>query len=182
MLAFQIADSKLQVRYNLDNTEEVLELSLAAVSNGQWHVVKVARNLQHVTLILDGGEGRNYNYSRGNPDGSFLMALSDTTYVGWVVSSRQGTTDQDLADSMVLSSLLSSLFPLSSFFSFFPLYIFLITSCHFVQFFCACVLLYYFLPFILCITQFRMNHESLQYNSKTDGTQVSITSFRLTHS
>ncbi|PVD20719.1 hypothetical protein C0Q70_18878 [Pomacea canaliculata] len=99
----KIQNGTLQVIYNLDDIEKTLELSHGNVSNGQWHVVRVMRNLQHVTLILDGGEGRNYNFSRGNPTGNFSVTLRDTATVGAVMSSLQGQTvyDRNLIDTCV---------------------------------------------------------------------------------
>lgn len=61
---FQIKDSRLRFRYNLNSlkTEErVLWLSFVSVDDGQWHVVKVSRHGSVAMMELDGGEGRKYN-------------------------------------------------------------------------------------------------------------------------
>ncbi|XP_025116175.1 neural-cadherin-like [Pomacea canaliculata] len=102
-IVVQIQNGTLQVIYNLDDIDKTLELSHGNVSNGQWHVVRVMRNLQHVTLISDGGEGRNYNFSRGSPTGNFSVTLRDTATVGAVMSSLQGQTvyDRNLIDTCV---------------------------------------------------------------------------------
>ena len=63
---FQIQDSKLRFRYNLNSLrteEKEIWLSAIFVDDGQWHTVKVSRYGSAAILTLDGGEGRRYNDS-----------------------------------------------------------------------------------------------------------------------
>lgn len=101
MLVLQIHDGRIGVRFNLGDGEQLLELSQAPVSNGQWHVVNARRRLQQMTLTLDGGEGRFYNFSRGNPDGKVNLVIQRLIFAGASVSYSQDVRvlTQDLSNS-----------------------------------------------------------------------------------
>lgn len=61
---WQIKDSKLHFRYNLNSlrTEEKdVWLSAVTVDDGKWHTAKVSRYGSSAILELDGGEGKHYN-------------------------------------------------------------------------------------------------------------------------
>lgn len=64
ILCWQIKDSKLHFRYNLNSlrTEERdVWLSAVTVDDGKWHTAKVSRYGSSAILELDGGEGKHYN-------------------------------------------------------------------------------------------------------------------------
>jgi len=64
VLCWQIKDSKLHFRYNLNSlrTEERdVWLSAVTVDDGKWHTAKVSRYGSSAILELDGGEGKHYN-------------------------------------------------------------------------------------------------------------------------
>lgn len=49
------------------------------MTDGNWHAATVDRVGQWVTLTLDKGEGRNYNYSLGEPEGHLEIKVSRTS-------------------------------------------------------------------------------------------------------
>lgn len=64
IMFWQIKDSKLHFRYNLNSlrTEEKdVWLSAVTVDDGKWHTAKVSRYGSSAILELDGGEGKHYN-------------------------------------------------------------------------------------------------------------------------
>jgi hypothetical protein len=75
--------------YNLGDGEQDLELSGPPASDGQWHTVNAKRILQQMTLKMDGGEGRNYNFSRGNPYGKVNLNIQRLIFAGSSVSYSQ---------------------------------------------------------------------------------------------
>nr|KAG5712241.1 hypothetical protein BaRGS_014591 [Batillaria attramentaria] len=88
-ITLEIHEGHVRVLYNLGDGEQQLELSQAPVSNGQWHTVNVKRYLQQMTLTLDGGEGRNYNFSRGNPKGKVNLVIQRFIFAGASISYSQ---------------------------------------------------------------------------------------------
>ena len=85
----QISEGRVRVLYNLGDGEQRLELSGAPASDGQWHTVNAKRYLQQMTLTLDGGEGRNYNFSRGNANGKVNLIIQRLIFAGASVSYSQ---------------------------------------------------------------------------------------------
>ena len=71
----QIHAGRVQVIYHLGVREEELSLSAVPVSDGRWHSVKSHRAHRQVTLAVDGGEGRSYNYSHGNKASAATVGL-----------------------------------------------------------------------------------------------------------
>jgi len=64
MFNFQIKDSRLRFRFNLNSLkteEKMLWLTYVPVDDGQWHTAKVSRYGSTAILELDGGEGKKYN-------------------------------------------------------------------------------------------------------------------------
>ncbi|CAG5122582.1 unnamed protein product, partial [Candidula unifasciata] len=56
-------DGKVRLVYNMGDGERYLDLTHAQANNGQWHVLRMERHGHEFHLQLDGGEGRNYNYT-----------------------------------------------------------------------------------------------------------------------
>ncbi|ESO86530.1 hypothetical protein LOTGIDRAFT_167053 [Lottia gigantea] len=64
----EIENGILQVKYDLGNSNvQILQLYYSPASNGRWHTVELERYGKQFILKMDGGEGRNYNYTLGNP-------------------------------------------------------------------------------------------------------------------
>jgi hypothetical protein len=66
---FQVKDTRLRFRYNLGDGEQNLALTYVNISDGYWHTAKVKRVGQWVTLTVDKGEGRQVNFTLGQPGG-----------------------------------------------------------------------------------------------------------------
>ena len=67
---------RVQFRYNLGSGEQLLQLAYVNVSEGNWHLVKMSRVGQWVTLTLDQGEGRFYNSTQGWPGNHLSIRVS----------------------------------------------------------------------------------------------------------
>lgn len=88
-VTLEIHDGHVRVLYNLGDGEQDLTLSGPPASDGQWHTINAKRVLQQMTLKLDGGEGRNYNFSRGNPHGKVNLNIQRLIFAGSSVSYSQ---------------------------------------------------------------------------------------------
>ena len=101
VLCPQIFEGHIRVLYDLGDGEQQLVLSGPPASDGQWHTVNAKRILQQMTLTLDGGEGRNYNFSRGNPQGKVNLIIQRLIFAGASVSYSQEirVLTGDLTDS-----------------------------------------------------------------------------------
>ncbi|KAH9502649.1 hypothetical protein Btru_074016 [Bulinus truncatus] len=62
-IRLMLNDGKVRLSYNLGDGDKHLDLSYARANNGQWHVLWMERHGREFHLKLDGGEGRNYNYT-----------------------------------------------------------------------------------------------------------------------
>ncbi|XP_059140331.1 neural-cadherin-like isoform X2 [Physella acuta] len=62
-LRLMLHGGKVRLTYNLGDGEKHLDLSHAKANNGQWHVLRMERHGREFHLRLDGGEGKNYNYT-----------------------------------------------------------------------------------------------------------------------
>lgn len=47
--------------------DKYLDLTHPHANNGQWHVLRMSRHGHEFHLYLDGGEGKNYNYTLRSP-------------------------------------------------------------------------------------------------------------------
>ncbi|XP_055891438.1 neural-cadherin-like [Biomphalaria glabrata] len=56
-------DGKIRLTYNLGDGDKHLDLTHARANNGQWHVLRMERHGREFHLKLDGGEGKNYNFT-----------------------------------------------------------------------------------------------------------------------
>lgn len=103
-VSLQIFEGHIRVLYDLGDGEQQLVLSGPPASDGQWHTVNAKRILQQMTLTLDGGEGRNYNFSRGNPHGKVNLIIQRLIFAGASVSYSQEirVLTGDLTDSKQL--------------------------------------------------------------------------------
>ncbi|KAL8590527.1 hypothetical protein ACOMHN_010963 [Nucella lapillus] len=102
-ITLEIFEGHVRVLYNLGDGEQQLQLSGPPASDGQWHTVNAKRVLQQMTLILDGGEGRNYNFSRGSTKGKVNLVIQRLIFAGASVSYSQEVRvlTGDLTDTCV---------------------------------------------------------------------------------
>ena len=96
----------LRFRYNLGSGEESVSLTFANVSDGLWHTVKVHRVGKMTTLTLDGGEGRKYNETFGNPSSHQKIRISQRQFFAGgdvkypsMMAYAQPIVDYDFSDS-----------------------------------------------------------------------------------
>ncbi|GFN86028.1 neural-cadherin [Plakobranchus ocellatus] len=64
----QLHEGKVRLSYNLGGGEKTLDLTHAQANNGQWHTLLMERFGREFHLKLDGGEGRNYNFTLGSQE------------------------------------------------------------------------------------------------------------------
>ncbi|CAL1540107.1 unnamed protein product [Lymnaea stagnalis] len=62
-IRLMLYNGKVRLVYNLGDGDKYLDLSFAVANNGQWHVLRMERHGREFHLKLDGGEGKNYNYT-----------------------------------------------------------------------------------------------------------------------
>lgn len=79
----EIADNRVQFRYELGSGENIVRLSSVVVNDGKWHLVRAHRFGAEATLAVDEGELAQMNYSRGMPNGLREMEVDrDSIFLG----------------------------------------------------------------------------------------------------
>lgn len=79
----EIADNRLQFRYDFGSGENLVRLTYHQINDGKWHFVRAERFGKEVLLTLDEGEGTQMNYSSGLPNGFREMDIDrDSIFIG----------------------------------------------------------------------------------------------------
>ncbi|XP_005089075.2 neural-cadherin [Aplysia californica] len=61
-ILLQIRDGRLQLTYDMGPGSQTVALNNAMANTGQWHTVHVRRHGNELSLRMDGGEGRKFNF------------------------------------------------------------------------------------------------------------------------
>ncbi|XP_059176123.1 neural-cadherin-like [Physella acuta] len=100
----QLVNGILTLRYNMGAGESQLSLSDSPANTGQWHTVLVQRFGSEFVLLMDGGEGRNFQLQPADISTSAFFRLTSPLNVGARVQPNSNGADvitDDLAQTCV---------------------------------------------------------------------------------
>jgi hypothetical protein len=79
----EIANGRLQFRYDIGSGETLLSLDHVSINDGKWHFVKAERYGKEATIYVDDGEGHKTNHTFGLPNGAKEMDVDrDSIFLG----------------------------------------------------------------------------------------------------
>ena len=79
----EIANNRIQFRYDIGGGENLLILSHVPINDGKWHLVKAERFGKESYLTIDDGEGLKMNYTFGLPNAGREMEIDrDSIFLG----------------------------------------------------------------------------------------------------
>ena len=82
--------------------EQIVALPNSQANSGQWHTVHVTRDGNEVTVAMDGGEGRNFNFNPLNEDGTVtLRPLAYISVGADIPPTQEDPTDDKIADDLI---------------------------------------------------------------------------------
>ena len=79
----ELANNRVQFRYDIGGGETILCLSHVLINDGKWHLIKAERYGKEAYLTVDDGEGLKMNYTFGLPNAGREMEIDrDSIFLG----------------------------------------------------------------------------------------------------